>query len=175
MIFLLHVEWLEMPCLPINFYLLTHAWMAYSELPWRPFLGHQAWSWITLRRGNVFIFVTFFMFSWRLYFYLNVFLHLWDRRTDRQTDARQMQRPCCAYYATSCRCRVPSSVSGCDRQRVRHWLQDVPTRLDWLSPARLRNMQLACFHSSALSYCWSARLEPVSVGLLQSCWIASPN
>jgi len=29
--------------------------MAYSELPWRPFLGHQAWSWTTLRRGNVFL------------------------------------------------------------------------------------------------------------------------
>jgi len=33
---------------------LTHVWMAYSELPWRPFLGHQAWSWTTLRRANVF-------------------------------------------------------------------------------------------------------------------------
>ena len=31
--------------------------MAYSELPWRPFLGHQAWSWTTLRRGNVFYYV----------------------------------------------------------------------------------------------------------------------
>ena len=45
--------------------------MAHSELPWRPFLGHQAWSWTTLRRGNVFllrlqkfffIFVTFLRF-----------------------------------------------------------------------------------------------------------------
>jgi len=29
----------------------------YSELPWRPFLGHQAWSWTTARRGNVFCYV----------------------------------------------------------------------------------------------------------------------
>ena len=27
--------------------------MAYSELPWRPFLGHRARSWTRLRRGNV--------------------------------------------------------------------------------------------------------------------------
>ena len=30
-------------------------WMAFSELPWRPFLAHQAWSWTTLRWGNVFL------------------------------------------------------------------------------------------------------------------------
>ena len=54
--------------------------MAYSELPWRPFLGHQAWSWTTLRRGNVFItFTNVFIFLSRFYvfnvfyFYLNVF------------------------------------------------------------------------------------------------------
>ena len=53
-------------------------WMAYSKLPWRPLLGHQAWSWTTLRRGNVFyyvyklffIFVTFLTF---FNFYFNVF------------------------------------------------------------------------------------------------------
>jgi len=57
-------------------------WMAYSELPWRPFLGHQAWSWTTLRRGNVFNtftdvfcrvfkrFLTFFKFLFeRFYIY----------------------------------------------------------------------------------------------------------
>ena len=31
--------------------------MAYSELPRRPFLGHQAWSWTTLRRSNVFYYI----------------------------------------------------------------------------------------------------------------------
>jgi len=54
-------------------------WMAYSELPWRPLLGHQVWS--TLKRGNVFItftnvffiFATFFYVFNVLYFYLNVF------------------------------------------------------------------------------------------------------
>ena len=58
-------------------------WMAYSELTWRPFLGHQAWSWTTLRRGNVFYyvykrffyfchvflrFVTFFIFIWTFFY-----------------------------------------------------------------------------------------------------------
>jgi len=43
--------------------------MTYSELPWRPFLGDQAWSWTTLRRGNVFITFTNVFFN----FYLNVF------------------------------------------------------------------------------------------------------
>jgi len=60
--------------------------MAYSELPWMPFLGHQAWTWTTLRRGNVFYYVYkrfFFKFCHVFcvfnvfYFYLNVFLHLW--------------------------------------------------------------------------------------------------
>ena len=49
------------------------------------FLGHQAWSWTPLRRGNVFYYVykRFFYFCqvfyvfWRFYFILNVFLHLW--------------------------------------------------------------------------------------------------
>jgi len=62
-------------------------WMAYSELPWRPFPGHQAWSWTTLRRGNVFYYVNykrFFSILSRFYVF-NVFkifiwtfcLHLW--------------------------------------------------------------------------------------------------
>ena len=53
-------------------------WMAYSELAWRPFLGHQAWSWTTLSRGNVFYYVykrfyifvtffTFFIFIWKFF------------------------------------------------------------------------------------------------------------
>ena len=54
--------------------------MAYSELPWRPFLGHQAWSWTTLRRGNVFITFTnvFFEFVLRFFFF-NVFKSLFER------------------------------------------------------------------------------------------------
>ena len=57
--------------------------MAYSELPWRPFLAHQAWSWTTLRRGNFFItFINvFFILSrfyvfWRFLFLFERFLHL---------------------------------------------------------------------------------------------------
>jgi len=55
--------------------------MAYSELPWRPFLGHQAWIWTTLRRGNVFYYVykRFFLFLSRNVFYVfNVFkIFIW--------------------------------------------------------------------------------------------------
>jgi len=51
-------------------------WMAYSELPWRPFLGHQVWSWTTLRRGNVFYYV-----YKRFFLFLSRFLFLFERFT----------------------------------------------------------------------------------------------
>ena len=83
MIFLLHVEWPEMHPykLLLTYYvwrIVWLNWMAYSELPWRPFLGHQAWGWTTLRRGNVFItFTKFFLNVCHVFnvfsFYLNVF------------------------------------------------------------------------------------------------------
>jgi len=82
MIFLLHVEWPEMP--PYKLLVTYYVWRIMWR-PWRPFLGHQAWSWTTLRRGNVFllrlqtfvfIFVTFLTF---LNFYLNVF-YIYGRR-----------------------------------------------------------------------------------------------
>jgi len=82
MIFLLHVEWPEMP--PYKLLVLYYVWRIMWR-PWRPFLGHQAWSWTTLRRGNVFllrlqtfvfVFVTFLTF---LNFYLNVF-YIYGRR-----------------------------------------------------------------------------------------------
>ena len=56
--------------------------MAYSELPWRPFLGHQAWSWTTLRTGNVFITFTnvFFYFCHVCFTLLTVFyIYNWQR------------------------------------------------------------------------------------------------
>jgi len=69
--------------------------MAYSELPWRPFLVHQAWSWTTLRRGGVFYYVykRLFLFLSRLHvltflnFYSNVFtsmvsMKIWRRERD---------------------------------------------------------------------------------------------
>jgi len=58
--------------------------MAYSELPWRPFLGHQTWSWTTWRRDDVFyyvykrflnIFVTFLRFL-TVFIFIWTFLHL---------------------------------------------------------------------------------------------------
>ena len=54
--------------------------MVYSKLPWRPFLRHQAWSWTTLRRGNVFLLrlQTFFIFVTFLHF-LTFFLFLFER------------------------------------------------------------------------------------------------
>jgi len=86
MIFLLHVEWPEMPPykLLLTYYVWRIVWRA-----WRPFPWHQAWSWTTLRRGNVFYYVykrflkkfchVFYVFN-VFYFYLNVFLHLWWHR-----------------------------------------------------------------------------------------------
>ena len=55
-------------------------WMAYSELPWRPFLGHQAWKWTTLRRCNVFYYVykRFFYFC-HVFTFFNIFLFLFER------------------------------------------------------------------------------------------------
>jgi len=52
--------------------------MVYSKLPWRPFLRHQAWSWTTLRRGNVFLLrlQTFFIFVTFLHF-LTFFIFIW--------------------------------------------------------------------------------------------------
>ena len=52
--------------------------MAYSELPWRPCLGHQAWSWTTLRRSNVFYYVykRFFYFC-HVFTFFNVFIFIW--------------------------------------------------------------------------------------------------
>ena len=81
MIFLLHVEWPEMPFYKIVltcyvWRIVWLNWMAYSELPWKPFLGHQAWSWASLRRGNMFYFVykRFFKFLSRFYVFTVLFL-----------------------------------------------------------------------------------------------------
>ena len=56
--------------------------MAYSDLPWRPFLGHQAWSWTrpALRRGNVFYYVykRFFNFC-HVFTFLTFFKFLFER------------------------------------------------------------------------------------------------
>jgi len=80
--FLLHVEWFEMP--PYKLLLTYYVWRIVWR-PWREFLRHPAWSWTTLRRGNVFYYVCklfeyillrFYVFN-VFYFYLNVFLHLW--------------------------------------------------------------------------------------------------
>ena len=80
--------------------------MAYSELHWRPFLGHQAWSWTTLRRGNVFITFTngfyfchvFNIFN-VLYFYLNVF---YMYRLNEEQIKRFVHLHCCCCCSCSC-------------------------------------------------------------------------
>ena len=128
--------------------------MAYSELPWRPFLGHQAWSWTTLRRCDVFYYVykLFFYFCHVLhfltffYFYLNVFLYLtWHTETLlAQHDVAQAWRATDAVPDCSNSLTRPSSLPRA-RQRilwlsrqasaeciawssdclvVRHWLPD---------------------------------------------------
>jgi len=76
MIFLSHVEWPEMPLYKL---LLTYyVW----RIVWRPFLGHQAWSWTTQRRGDVFYYVykrflsRFFTFLTFFYFYYGRFFYI---------------------------------------------------------------------------------------------------
>ena len=53
--------------------------MACSELPWRPFLRHQACSWTTLRRGNVFYYVykRFFKILSRFNVFKRFFIFIW--------------------------------------------------------------------------------------------------
>ena len=82
MIFLLHVEWPEMP--PYQLLLTYYVWRIVWR-PWRPFLGHQAWSWTTLKIANVFllrltffIFVTLFTFLTFFKFIFELFLHLFS-------------------------------------------------------------------------------------------------
>jgi len=97
MIFLLHVEWPEMP--PYKLLVTYYVWRIMWR-PWRPFLGHQAWSWTTLRRGNVFllrlqtfvfIFVTFFnVFK----FLFERFLHLAANVGNILLTARRSARTC---------------------------------------------------------------------------------
>ena len=78
--------------------------MAYSELPWRPFLGHQAWSWTTLRRGNVFllrlqtfflIFVTFFAF---VIIFIWTFFHIYGPNS-RDTFPNRVRSSLCEVAA----------------------------------------------------------------------------
>ena len=91
--------------------------MAYSELPWRPYVGYQAWSWTTLRRGNVFYYVykrflflsRFYVFK-RFYSYLNV-LYVYEKMLY-----------CCSESS------VPVRVWTLDLTRARIWTQI----LDWI-------------------------------------------
>ena len=45
----------------------------------RPYLGHQAWSWTTLRRGNVFITFTNDFYFCQGFTFLTFFLFLFER------------------------------------------------------------------------------------------------
>ena len=69
MIFLLHVEWPEMP--PYKLLLTCDVWCIVWR-PWRPFLGHQPWSWTTLRRDDVFYHV-----YKRFFYFCHVFIFIW--------------------------------------------------------------------------------------------------
>ena len=143
----------DLKCLPINFYLLclTHVWMAYSELPGRPFLGHQAWSWTTLRRGNVFYYV------YKRFFlnFCHVFLFLFERfyiyESDRlelptleltltcfQGDGDARSRLVTSFSVYSLCARRWMNVRLRRRSRQRVWLTTV-----WLYPGSV-NQCLAC-------------------------------
>ena len=93
--------------------------MAYSELPWRPLLRHQAWSWTTLRRGNVFYYVyKRFLFLSRFYvfndfnLYLNVFLHVCYRAGARAVSWSWWWCWCVRYGIKSQRDREMLSTCG---------------------------------------------------------------
>ena len=105
---------------------------------WRPFLGHPAWSWTTLRRGNVFyyiykrffIFVTFLPFlTFFFNFDLNVFLHLCWRRGPSRTARISSDS---AMWTMLCR-DAGSAVAGRRRRRCRSrnpggWYEHRPRR-----------------------------------------------
>jgi len=75
--------------MPPSKLLLTYYVWRIVWRPWRPFLGHQARSWTTLRRGNVFYYVYkrffyfchVFTFLTFFYFCLNVFTSIIDITT----------------------------------------------------------------------------------------------
>jgi len=68
----------DLKCLPINFYLVT-IFDALCDGLKRPFLGHQAWSWTTLRRCNFFVTFTnvFFFISVTFFTFLTCFIFIW--------------------------------------------------------------------------------------------------
>jgi len=59
--------------------------MAYSELPWRPFLGHQAYSFITF--ANVFFILSRFL---TFLFLFERCLHLWCTLCSKKGDSKLM-------------------------------------------------------------------------------------
>ena len=116
MIFLLHVEWPEMP----PYKLLFTMFDAF------PFLGYQAWSWTTLRRGNVFllrlqtfffIFVTFLTVS----IFIWTFFCIYGYRCGQESQAVQV----CGGVMNDVQCRKPWE------SRVRWRWRRVQTTVGW--------------------------------------------
>ena len=121
MIFLSHVAWPVMP--PYKLLLTYHVWRIVWR-PWSPFLGHQAWSGTTLRRGNVFYYVykrfylsRFFTFFNVFYFDLNVVTSM--VQTDHRLRIRSLRDVCFTLrYSYSCY-RAWSSKGNTDVAGVR--------------------------------------------------------
>ena len=92
MIFLLHVEWPEM--LPYKLLLTFYVWRIVWR-PWRPFVGHPAWSWTTLRRGNVFccVYKRFFKFLSRFLRFKHFFKFLFERFFTSMLNSTTRTRP----------------------------------------------------------------------------------
>ena len=112
-------------------------WMAYSELPWRPFLGYQAWRWTTLR-GNVFLLrlqtfficVTFFAFLTFFSFLFECFLY-------QRVHLRQSNQVICLPVRSSCTSRrTPNPVDGTQTCQMCGLALDMPTKLVVLVAAK---------------------------------------
>ena len=70
-------RWHEMP--PYKLLHTCYVWRIVWR-PWRPFLGHQAWSWTTLRRGNVFYYVYKLFYFCHVFTFLNFYLNVFHIR-----------------------------------------------------------------------------------------------
>ena len=143
MIFLLHAEWPEMP--PYKLLLTYYVWRMFEwHIPsCEGHFRHQAWSWTTVRRGNVFYYVYnafyfchVFTFFNVFYFYLNVFyiyeFNWMQRRAQRLARPAMplvacVQRVICTSYAIYQMSPERNSVDNANknwspRQRpFRHW------------------------------------------------------
>jgi len=156
--------------------------MAYSELPWRPFLGHQAWSWTTPRRGNVlyyvykrlfyfchvFTFLTFLKFLFERFFYIYETISYKATRISRgcSMDYGATYTILCNGYLHSSRA-VEDVANWVRTKLVGHRRYDAGTSMSSLSlqPDHESACSIHCLHNAgcdSLQLQWPSR-PPLSV------------